>query len=196
MGTSSSNPLPPETTAPPIPAPGPNLVRAFLATREGVGFVRVVVRKYARSPVEHDEMVSAALLKCLEGADCYDDRDGAGSVLGWVAVVSVRAALSVRRNEGRRSVTFVSGESAGEGRAGAIERTAGAGIEGADVLLRDRVRDVLARLDGDMLRAWWGVDILGKSCAEVAAEMGCALGTVMSRASRIRARLAAELAAL
>lgn len=191
-----NNPSPLKRTAPPIPREGGNPIRAFLSTGEGLGFVRVVVRKFSRSPIEHDEMVSAALLKCLEGADRYDDRDGAGSVLGWVSVVSVRAALSVRRNEGRRSVTFVSGESAGEGRAGAIERAADAGVEGADVLLRDRVRAVLARLEGDMLRAWWGVDILGKTCEEVASELGCALGTVMSRASRIRARLAAEFEAL
>jgi len=63
-----------------------------------------------------------------------------------------------------------------------------------DVLLDElRVRDALERLSREQCRILILIDVLGYSYREAAAHLGVPLGTVMSRISRARAALLAQL---
>lgn len=184
-----SNPSPSKRTAPP-PAPWDEgdgdgrAVRDFLGTREGLGFVRVVVRKYGRKPEDIDDMASAAIVRCLETAHLYVER---GSLLGWISVVAVRVACTWRVRAGARERRVKDGV---EGD-GVDALPDGRGIQGVDPFLRAQLREIMAELGGDMLRAWWAMDVEGRRASEVAEDMGCALNTVLTRAYRMRAKLLA-----
>lgn len=186
------SPSPLETPAPPLPrdnggrGEGAMAVRAFLSRSEGLGFVRVCVRRYARTPAEVDDLASAAIVRCLEGAHHYREvaGRGPGGLLGWVGTVARRTAISARRKAGsneRREVSEEAGAWVGE--------WAATGDPG----LRREIARALAVVPEDMLRAWWMYEVEGREQAEVAAALACPVGTVMSRVFRARGKLRVAL---
>ena len=118
---------------------------------------------------------------------------GDSRVTTWLHRIVVNACLDrIRRNAVRRGEPLPSDVDRDLGLASTEDITVG--IEHEQV--RDVVQDALGQISPDQRAALVLVDMEGYSVEEAARMLGCATGTVKSRCSRGRARLAPLLAAL
>lgn len=147
-----------------------------------------VALRTMRNPEEAADALQEALISAARRAPQYR---GDAAVLTWLHRIVINACLDrLRRNKVRaadplpddldRVLAFVGGDDP--------ER---------EVALREMRRDVIAalrQLNADQRAALVLVDMEGYSVDEAAEILGCAPGTIKSRCSRGRARLAPLLA--
>jgi RNA polymerase sigma-70 factor (ECF subfamily) len=144
----------------------------------------VAVRTLA-DPEEAAEAVQDAMIKAHQGAASFR---GTAAVTTWLHRIVVNACLDRIRASGRRPTVPLADEAALAIPAGTDPAT-----DPQQVALRLSVHRALAELPFDQRAVLVYVDMLGYPVDEVAAILNVRPGTVKSRASRARKRLAARL---
>ena len=143
-----------------------------------------------RDPEEAADALQEAMISAFRRAASFR---GDSRVTTWLHRIVVNACLDrIRRNAVRRGEPLPSDVDRDLGLASTEDITVG--IEHEQV--RDVVQDALGQISPDQRAALVLVDMEGYSVEEAARMLGCATGTVKSRCSRGRARLAPLLAAL
>lgn len=143
-----------------------------------------------RDPEEAADALREAMISAFRRAASFR---GDSRVTTWLHRIVVNACLDrIRRNAVRRGEPLPSDVDRDLGLASTEDITVG--IEHEQV--RDVVQDALGQISPDQRAALVLVDMEGYSVEEAARMLGCATGTVKSRCSRGRARLAPLLAAL
>ena len=143
-----------------------------------------------RDPEEAADALQEAMISAFRRAASFR---GDSRVTTWLHRIVVNACLDrIRRNAVRRGEPLPSDVDRDLGLASTEDITVG--IEHEQV--RDVVQDALGQISPDQRAALVLVDMEGYSVEEAARMPGCATGTVKSRCSRGRARLAPLLAAL
>ncbi len=143
-----------------------------------------------RDPEEAADALQEAMISAFRRAASFR---GDSRVTTWLHRIVVNACLDrIRRNAVRRGEPLPSDVDRDLGLASTEDITVG--IEHEQV--RDVVQDALGQISPDQRAALVLVDMEGYSVEEAARMLGCATGTVKSRYSRGRARLAPLLAAL
>lgn len=143
-----------------------------------------------RDPEEAADALQEAMISAFRRAASFR---GDSRVTTWLHRIVVNACLDrIRRNAVRRGEPLPSDVDRDLGLASTEDITVG--IEPEQV--RDVVQDALGQISPDQRAALVLVDMEGYSVEEAARMLGCATGTVKSRCSRGRARLAPLLAAL
>lgn len=143
-----------------------------------------------RDPEEAADALQEAMISAFGRAASFR---GDSRVTTWLHRIVVNACLDrIRRNAVRRGEPLPSDVDRDLGLASTEDITVG--IEHEQV--RDVVQDALGQISPDQRAALVLVDMEGYSVEEAARMLGCATGTVKSRCSRDRARLAPLLAAL
>ena len=143
-----------------------------------------------RDPDEAADALQEAMISAFRRAASFR---GDSRVTTWLHRIVVNACLDrIRRNAVRRGEPLPSDVDRDLGLASTEDITVG--IEHEQV--RDVVQDALGQISPDQRAALVLVDMEGYSVEEAARMLGCATGTVKSRCSRGRARLAPLLAAL
>ena len=143
-----------------------------------------------RDPDEAGDALQEAMISAFRRAASFR---GDSRVTTWLHRIVVNACLDrIRRNAVRRGEPLPSDVDRDLGLASTEDITVG--IEHEQV--RDVVQDALGQISPDQRAALVLVDMEGYSVEEAARMLGCATGTVKSRCSRGRARLAPLLAAL
>ena len=143
-----------------------------------------------RDPEEAADALQEAMISAFRRAASFR---GDSRVTTWLHRIVVNACLDrIRRNAVRRGEPLPSDVDRDLGLASTEDITVG--IEHEQV--RDVVQDALGQISPDQRAAPVLVDMEGYSVEEAARMLGCATGTVKSRCSRGRARLAPLLAAL
>ena len=143
-----------------------------------------------RDPEEAADALQEAMISAFRRAASFR---GDSRVTTWLYRIVVNACLDrIRRNAVRRGEPLPSDVDRDLGLASTEDITVG--IEHEQV--RDVVQDALGQISPDQRAALVLVDMEGYSVEEAARMLGCATGTVKSRCSRGRARLAPLLAAL
>ena len=143
-----------------------------------------------RDPEEAADALQEAMISAFRRAASFR---GVSRVTTWLHRIVVNACLDrIRRNAVRRGEPLPSDVDRDLGLASTEDITVG--IEHEQV--RDVVQDALGQISPDQRAALVLVDMEGYSVEEAARMLGCATGTVKSRCSRGRARLAPLLAAL
>ncbi|SDD57418.1 RNA polymerase sigma factor SigM [Glycomyces harbinensis] len=193
-------PPPPGPAAPGGPAPGDEgpsdtalLRRHVEGDREAFGelFRRhrgrlwaVAVRTLA-DPEDASEALQDAMIKAYQGAGSFR---GTAAVTTWLHRIVVNACLDRLRAAGRRpTVPLPEDDLAG------MPRAADPAGDPQHSALRLSVHRALAELPFDQRAVLVYIDMLGYPVEEVAAILDVRPGTVKSRASRARKRLAARL---
>jgi RNA polymerase sigma-70 factor (ECF subfamily) len=144
----------------------------------------VAVRTLA-DPEDAAEAVQDAMIKAYQGAASFR---GTAAVTTWLHRIVVNACLDRIRASGRRPTVPLADEAAL-----AIPAGSDPGTDPQQVALRLSVHRALAELPFDQRAVLVYVDMLGYPVEEVAAILNVRPGTVKSRASRARKRLAARL---
>jgi RNA polymerase sigma-70 factor (ECF subfamily) len=154
-------------------------------------------------PEEAADALQDGLVSAFRRADSYR---GDAAVTTWLHRIVVNACLDrMRRRKVRAAESLPDDLGAYAGRGAAVTRTAPAhatteSTDPADLALdheqRDLVLQALSTLPTEQRAALVLVDMEGYPVHEAAAILGCATGTVKSRCSRGRARLAPLLSSL
>ncbi|MEL6265766.1 MAG: sigma-70 family RNA polymerase sigma factor [Pseudomonadota bacterium] len=142
--------------------------------------LRRFARMLARNDPEADDLVQETLLRAIAKFDSFDGRAALGT---WLCQILVNLHRSRHRQDARRR-ELLEERGADEDRVAARQEHA--------VELRQTL-DALDRLPGDQREAIVLVAVDGVSYAEAAAILGVKLGTLMSRISRGRATIRAEM---
>ncbi|MCC3764119.1 RNA polymerase sigma factor SigM [Glycomyces sp. TRM65418] len=143
----------------------------------------VAVRTLA-DPEDAAEAVQDAMIKAYQGAGSFR---GTAAVTTWLHRIVVNACLDRIRASGRRPTVPLADE------ARAVPAASDPATDPQQVALRLSVHRALADLPFDQRAVLVYVDMLGYPVEEVAAVLKIRPGTVKSRASRARKRLAARL---
>ncbi len=144
----------------------------------------VAVRTLA-DPEDAAEAVQDAMIKAYQGAASFR---GTAAVTTWLHRIVVNACLDRIRASGRRPTVPLADDDAH-----AIPAASDASSDPQLVAMRLSVHRALAELPFDQRAVLVYVDMLGYPVEEVAAILKVRPGTVKSRASRARKRLAARL---
>lgn len=142
--------------------------------------LRRFARSLARDRAEADDLVQETLLRALSRLDDLRDVDRLGA---WLAQIMVNLHRSRRRDAARRRALL-------ESRPPPVDQEP-ARQEGK--LELDQTLAALARLPEEQREAVALVSLGGLGYAEAAEALGVRLGTLMSRVSRGRAALRAEM---
>jgi RNA polymerase sigma factor (sigma-70 family) len=156
----------------------------LLVWRHG-GMVLGLCRRLLRHEQDAEDCCQAAFLALARRADSIQRHESVG---GWLYRVAHRAALRCRTGAASRRA-----------REGPLhEPPTSTALGPAEEAARREFVGVLdkelSRLPGKYREAFVLCTLAGKSNAEAARELGCAVGTVESRLTRARARLRAALA--
>lgn len=143
----------------------------------------VAVRTLA-DPEDAAEAVQDAMIKAYQGAGSFR---GTAAVTTWLHRIVVNACLDRIRASGRRPTVPLADD------AHTIPAAGDPATDPQQVALRLSVHRALADLPFDQRAVLVYVDMLGYPVEEVAAILKIRPGTVKSRASRARKRLAARL---
>lgn len=143
----------------------------------------VAVRTLA-DPEDAAEAVQDAMIKAYQGAGSFR---GTAAVTTWLHRIVVNACLDRIRASGRRPTVPLADEAV------TIPAASDPATDPQQVALRLSVHRALAELPFDQRAVLVYVDMLGYPVEEVAAILKVRPGTVKSRASRARKRLAARL---
>jgi RNA polymerase sigma-70 factor (ECF subfamily) len=147
-----------------------------------------VALRTMRSPEEAADALQEALISASRRAGQYR---GDAAVLTWLHRIVVNACLDrLRRNKVRATVPLPDDPD----RVLALEGGDDPEREAALVEMRRDVHAALRQLNADQRAALVLVDMEGYSVDEASEILGCAPGTIKSRCSRGRARLAPLLA--
>jgi RNA polymerase sigma-70 factor (ECF subfamily) len=144
----------------------------------------VAVRTLA-DPEDAAEAVQDAMIKAYQGAASFR---GNSAVTTWLHRIVVNACLDRIRASGRRPTVPLADDDAH-----ALPAPVDAATDPQQAALRLTVHRALAELPFDQRAVLVYVDMLGYPVEEVAAILKVRPGTVKSRASRARKRLAARL---
>ncbi|HEX2144022.1 MAG TPA: RNA polymerase sigma factor SigM [Glycomyces sp.] len=144
----------------------------------------VAVRTLA-DPEDAAEAVQDAMIKAYQAAGSFR---GNAAVTTWLHRIVVNACLDRIRAAGRRPTVPLADDEAA-----AVPARADASTDPQQAALRLSVHRALAELPFDQRAVLVYVDMLGYPVEEVAAILKVRPGTVKSRASRARGRLAALL---
>lgn len=136
-------------------------------------------------PEDAAEAVQDAMIKAYQGAGSFR---GSAAVTTWLHRIVVNACLDRIRASGRRPTVPLADDDAV-----AIPASLDASTDPQQAALRLSVHRALADLPFDQRAVLVYVDMLGYPVEEVAAILKVRPGTVKSRASRARKRLAARL---
>lgn len=136
-------------------------------------------------PEDAAEAVQDAMIKAYQAAGSFR---GGSAVTTWLHRIVVNACLDRIRASGRRPTVPLADDDAV-----AIPAADGADHDPQQAALRLSVHRALAELPFDQRAVLVYVDMLGYPVEEVAAILKVRPGTVKSRASRARKRLAAKL---
>ncbi len=149
-----------------------------------------VAVRTTRNPEDAADALQDAMISAFRRASSYR---GEAQVMTWLHRIVVNASLDrIRRNKVRRTEPLPDDVD----RSDLLSR-ADAGPDAALVgELRTDVAEALGRINPDQRAALVLVDMEGYSVEEAAAILGCAPGTIKSRCSRGRARIAPLLAHL
>ncbi|WP_199036285.1 RNA polymerase sigma factor SigM [Glycomyces salinus] len=181
-------PRPADRGSPPEPTDRDLLARHVAGDRDAFGelFRRhrgrlwaVAVRTLA-NPEDAAEAVQDAMIKAYQAAGTFK---GNAAVTTWLHRIVVNACLDRIRAAGRRPTVPLTED----------ERLPASSGDPADAALRLSVHRALAELPFDQRAVLVYIDMLGYPVDEVAAILKVRPGTVKSRASRARRRLAAAL---
>lgn len=143
-----------------------------------------------RDPEDAADALQDAMVSAFRRAGSFR---GDSQVTTWLHRIVVNACLDkIRRNQVRRAEPLP--EDADRELNLAVADVPGEGLEERET--RRIVSDALRLLNADQRAALVLVDMEGYSVEEAAAILGCATGTIKSRCSRGRARLAPLLRAL
>jgi RNA polymerase sigma-70 factor (ECF subfamily) len=144
------------------------------------------LRRYARSllfdPSSADDLVQTALERAMAHWHQFDQRR---EMALWLLSIAHNAFLDLRRRESRFTVV--------DPHDLATRQDATAADPGADVGLRLDLAAALGRLSAEQREPLLLVTLEQLSYAECAEVLGIPIGTVMSRISRARAALRADL---
>lgn len=160
----------------------------ILVTRHSTRLWALALRTM-RNPEEAADALQDAYISAFRRADTFR---GDAAVTTWLHRIVVNACLDlIRRNKVRRAEPLPED----------ADRTAELGIASdTDALeVKERRADVaraLAQINDDQRAALVLVDMEGYSVEEAAQILGCAVGTIKSRCSRGRAKLAPLLSHL
>jgi RNA polymerase sigma-70 factor (ECF subfamily) len=143
----------------------------------------VAVRTLA-DPEDAAEAVQDAMIKAYQGAASFR---GTAAVTTWLHRIVVNACLDRIRASGRRPTVPLADD------AHTIPAAPDPAMDPQQVALRLSVHRALGELPFDQRAVLVYVDMLGYPVEEVAAILNVRPGTVKSRASRARKRLAARL---
>lgn len=126
-----------------------------------------------------------ALISAFRRADTFR---GQAAVTSWLHRIVVNACLDrIRANKVRRAEPIEPSDDYITALAAPVDQTAASDLSGV-------VAEALAELNADQRAALVLVDMQGYSVDAAATMLGCAPGTIKSRCSRGRARLARRLA--
>ena len=140
-----------------------------------------------RDRQDAEDALQEALISAFRRADSFR---GDSAVTTWLHRVVVNACLDrIRRNQVRKAEPLPEEDHD-------LPATTSTEQDVEEGLLRLDVQDALAHLNADQRAALVLVDMEGYSVEDAARVLGCAPGTVKSRCSRGRARLAPLLAHL
>jgi RNA polymerase sigma factor (sigma-70 family) len=170
------------------------LLRRWVALRDGAAF-ELLLRRHApivlgvcgrllRSPADAEDAFQATFLALARAAGSIRRREAAGA---WLYRVAYHAALRLRADAARHLTSGLSG----------------ADLPAAPVTDDPLWRDLRPVLDAEINRlpnklraAFLLCHLEGRTNEEAARELGCPLGTVLSRLSRARERLRDRLTRL
>jgi RNA polymerase sigma factor (sigma-70 family) len=177
------------------PPPDAELLARFAAAGDQAAFELLVwrhssmvlgtCRRVLRDEQDSEDAFQAAFLALARRAGSISQ---GGSVGGWLHQVALRAALRARSGRSARRVREqqLGGLAPASPAAGPCAEAAGAELGAA-------LDEEVARLPQEYREAVVLCCLSGKSNAEAARELGCAVGTVESRLARARQRLRAAL---
>ena len=149
-----------------------------------------VALRTLRDPDDAADALQDALISAFRRADSYR---GHAAVTTWLHRIVVNACLDrIRRNQSRRTQALPDDIDRDESLAS--DENHDELLEAAD--LHESVGAALAQINPDQRAALVLVDMQGYTVEEAAHMLGCAVGTIKSRCSRGRARLAPLLAHL
>ncbi|MGA4506677.1 RNA polymerase sigma factor SigM [Propionibacteriaceae bacterium G1746] len=149
-----------------------------------------VALRTLRDPEEAADALQDAMISAFRRAGSFR---GQSAVTTWLHRIVVNASLDrIRRNQVRAASPMP--ENPDRDLALASDQNLDEIVMNAD--LRDDVAEALAGINADQRAALVLVDMQGYSVEEAAHMLGCAAGTIKSRCSRGRAKLAVALAHL
>lgn len=129
-----------------------------------------------------EEVTQDVFVRALASVEQLRDASAAGP---WLSSITVRLSYDALRAEGRRSLRFVP-----------LDDVRGAaGQAPVEPLVKEHVRQAIARLSQKLQVVLVMYEIEGHSHAEIAASLHIPLGTSKTRLSQARAALRRELAA-